>query len=292
MANEKTTLLGLIEADREALLATLRQDRAPATAQQVLEKALDRALMRYTEAHPDDASRRAARLTVSAMKSALPLIDSIGEARRWSHTAGETRDKGIKTMSLALLGAAGALILATLMGLILAGGRLNGPIALIEALIPAALGIGAAYWAGLKQGRPDKPAQAPADMREEFLIDPDRLWRNLHGMLLIADDLLDRAQAESEAAQLAEISPTAALDRRQAELFSTLLENTYARSDADAREMTEAMRFYLHGQGVDLVDCTPGREAWFEFLPADRPGTLRPALVAGDKVIKKGLAAR
>lgn len=292
MANENTTLLGLMEADREALLSALRQDRTPAAAQQVLEKALDRALLRYTEARPDAAGRRAAQLTVSALKSALPLMDSVGEVRRWSRTAGAAPDRGMKTVSLGLLGASGALILATLMGLILAGGRLNGPVALIEALIPAALGIGAAYWAGLKQGRPDKPAQAPADLREEFLIDPERLWRNLHGMLLLADDLLDRARAESEAESRAEVSPAAALDRRQAELFSTLLETTYARNDADAREMTEAMRFYLHGQGVDLADFTPGREAWFEFLPADKSGTLRPALISGDRVVRKGLAAR
>ena len=44
--------------------------------------------------------------------------------------------------------------------------------------------------------------------------------------------------------------------------------------------------------GVETVDYSTGRESWFEFLPAPTPGTLRPALVAGEQVVKKGLASR
>lgn len=293
MANENTTLMALVETDREALMATLRQDRSPAAAQQALEKVLDRALMRYTEATPDDTVRQAAQLIVRTMKSSLPLIDAVGESRRWSRTEGEAPKKDMKPSTLGFLAIAGVLELATLMGLTLAGGRMTGPIVLIEALIPAALAIGAAYWAGLKQGRPEKSAgSAQADTHEEFLIDVDKLWRDLHGMILIADDLLERTRAENQAGLLLQSAPDAVLDRRETDLFSNLLESAYAQSNPDAQEMTEAMRFYLHGQGIEVVDCAPGREQWFEFLPADRAGTLRPALISGDRVVKKGLAAR
>ena len=59
----------------------------------------------------------------------------------------------------------------------------------------------------------------------------------------------------------------------------------------DAGEMAESIRFYLHGAGLETADFEPGREAWFEFLPARRAGTIRPALMRGGRLVKKGLAA-
>ena len=76
------------------------------------------------------------------------------------------------------------------------------------------------------------------------------------------------------------------------ELFSELLETAYATGDDGARESAASIRFYLHSAGVDVVDYTPGRESWFEFLPAPRPGTMRPALASEGKLIKKGLASK
>ena len=61
--------------------------------------------------------------------------------------------------------------------------------------------------------------------------------------------------------------------------------------NADSREMIEAIRFHLHNAQVEVADYEKGREAWFEFLPARLPGTIRPALVQGDRLIKKGLAS-
>ena len=62
-------------------------------------------------------------------------------------------------------------------------------------------------------------------------------------------------------------------------------------STADG-EQAEAIRFYLHKAQVDVLDFAPGRESWFEFLPAGGEGTIRPALVSEGKLIKKGLASK
>ena len=75
------------------------------------------------------------------------------------------------------------------------------------------------------------------------------------------------------------------------ELFAGLLESLYAQDGAAAREMSESIRFFLHGEKVDVVDFEKGRENWFEFLPAQRTGTIRPALVADGRLIKKGMAS-
>ena len=288
---EHVTLVSLVEADKESLMGALNGNRSPEAAQVALERTLDRALMRWSEACDEDSVRQAAQLILSALKSALPLIDSVGEARQWrSEIVSGAHRKGLKPITLGLLAVSGILTLATLLGLTLAAGRLTSPLTLIGALLPAAGGVGAAYWAGLTAGRPEASRGAEAPVRQEFLVDSEKLWRHLKGMLLLADDALERVR--SEAAQPQRSEAAGGLSRREIELFAGLLESAYAQDNADAREMIEAMRFYLHGAGVELADLEPGRENWFELLPASHPGTLRPALMSGDRVVKRGLAAR
>lgn len=301
---ENVTLISLVESDKEALMGALAANRSPEAAQAALERTLDRALMRWAEACEAceacetceacdvDEVRQAGQLIVSALKSALPLIDSVGEARQWrSETASPARP-GLRPMTLGLLAVSGVLTLSTLLGLTLASGRLTSPMTLIGSLLPAAAGVGAAYWAGLTAGRPEKNRDDGAAARQEFLVDPEKLWRNLRGMLLLADDALERIRSEAVQPKHSEAEAAGNLSGRDVELFSNLLESAYAQDNSDAREMIEAIRFYLHGAGVELIDFAPGQENCFELLPASQPGTLRPALMSGDRVVKRGLAAR
>lgn len=290
-AVEEITLSGLMEPEKASLIAALGQERTPQAAQALLERALDRALMRHQEARSDAASREAAALVVQTLKSALPFMDSVDEARRWTRDGAGDQRRGWKPLTLGLLAAGAALLIAVILALMAAGRRVIGPVALIEALLVAALALGAAFWAGLTAGRPEKKGD-DAPTREEFLVDPERVWRHLHGMLLLADDAIERARAGAEAARQAESAADGAIAPGELGLFATLLESAYAMDGPDAREMIEAMRFYLHSAGIEAVDYAPGREGWFEVLPAPRPGTLRPALVSGSRVLKKGLAAK
>lgn len=286
------TLLQLLEADGEMILAALNRDRSPAAAQEALEKALDRVSLRFAEQCGDAAVRGVAQAQLRAIRSALPLIDSVGEVRRWQRSAEKPVTRRMKPVSMGLLAVGAVLELSVMLGLMITGGRLTGAVAFIEALVPALLGMAALFWAGVRCGRPEKaPAQAP-EVREEFLVDPERVWHHLKGMLLLADSAVDSARGES-AAQLNKRAAAGqdSLNAEQLELFAELLENGYAQDTPDGREMVENMRYYLHGEGIDVVDLTPGRESWFEFLPAQKPGTIRPALACGDKLLKKGLAA-
>lgn len=290
---ENGSLLQLMEADREMLMAALAQNRAPQAAQAAVEKALDRALMRYGEVCDDEASREAAQLVVRTMRSALPLMDSVSEARRWSREPASARARrGLSPKALGLLAGSAALEVVAMVWVMLTSGRMRSPLSVMEALLPGALALGAAFWAGFVSGRPGAAADDP-ESREEFLVDPDKLWHQLQGMLLMADDAIERAG--DEARQQADAAAQAGGDApnsREIALFSGLLESAYALDGDDAREMIEAIRFHLHGMGVEAVDFEPGRERWFELLPASRPGTLRPALMRGDRVVKKGLAAQ
>ena len=288
---ESYTLLGLLESDREMILASLNGDRSPAAAQATLEKALDRVSLRYAEHSDDPAGRDAAQLILRTVKSALPLMDSVGEVRRWQKTAAAAARR-MKPAAMGLLVVGAVLVLAVMLGLLITGGRLVGAVAFIEALVPAALGMAALFAAGVKYARPEKPKAPAPDVRDEFLIDAERVWHQLRGMLLLADSAVEgvrsRSAVERQREAAADPGP---LDRAQAELFAGILENAYAQDTPDGKELCENLRFYLHGAGVEVVDFEKGREGWFEFLPARQKCTIRPALVHGDKLIKKGLAA-
>lgn len=286
---EPTTLLSLLESDREMVLAELNRDRSPASAQAALEKALDRVSLRYAEQATDAAAREAAQLSIRTIKSALPLMDAVGEVRRWERTPDRPTARRMKPASMGFLAVGAVLVLAVLLGLLITGRRLLGPLAFIESIIPAALGMGALFLAGMKYGSPEKKPEEAPSLRDEFLIDPEKVWHQLKGMLLLADSAVESARRPAPAPK----APVASgpLDAAQTELFSGLLENCYAQDNPDSREMAESIRFFLHGAGIEVADYEKGRETWFEFLPARRSGTIRPALVHQDKLIKKGLAA-
>ena len=291
---ENACLLELLEEDREMILAGIARDRSPAAVQATLEKALDRVMLRASERFEDAADRESAQLALSSVKSALPLIDSIGEVRRWQRQAGASERRRAGALAWVALAGGALLVAGAVLGLAFAGGRL-GVLAPVKALVPAALGAAAVFWAGTRFAKPARPSEPErADVRDEYLVDPERLWHRLRGAVMVADGAVEglRGRRQARERQTDRTAQAAGpLERGQVELFSGLLENAYAQDGDVAREMAESIRFYLHGAQVEVVDYEKGREAWFEFLPAQRPGTIRPALVSGDKLIRKGMAS-
>ena len=112
--------------------------------------------------------------------------------------------------------------------------------------------------------------------------------RVLHGDRAVSslkEDEEIRAAGEAQAGE----NP---LSEEEIELFSLVLEKAYTSRDPDARETAGAVRFYLHGRGIEAEDFTGENAQMFEVLPAVRTGTIRPALMRGGKLIRKGLASR
>ena len=295
---DRPSLAALLDDDREMILANLARDRSLPAAQAALEKAIDRVMYRYTEQAGSEALRDGAQYILQAMKNALPMIDAVGEARNWKREAVRPEKKGLTMGPLAVIALLVGLVLviASVVGVMLAG-RLGGALAFVKALLPAALGCAALFWAGVMAARPRRrkgKAEAEEAVRTEYLVDVEKAYHVLRGAMLLADGQLERMREDAEARdqQSREADPAGGVSGEAMELFSQLLEAACASKDEGSKESAAAIRFYLHGVGIDVIDWEPGREQWFEFLPADRPGTLRPALMSGGKLLKKGLAAR
>ena len=295
---DRPSLAALLDDDREMILANLARDRSLPAAQAALEKAIDRVMYRYTEQAESEVMRDGAQYILQAMKNALPMIDAVGEARSWKREAVKHEKKGLTMGPLAVIALLVGLVLviASVVGVMLAG-RLGGALAFLKALLPAALGCAALFWAGVMAARPRRRkgnVQAEEAVRTEYLVDVEKAYHVLRGAMLLADGQLERMREDADVRdqQSREANPAGGVSGEALELFAQLLEAACASNDEGAKESAAAIRFYLHNADIDVIDCEPGREQWFEFLPADRPGTLRPAMMSGGKLLKKGLAAR
>ena len=281
-------LLDLFEEDKERLLAELAADRSPGAAQAALEKAVDRALYRAGEECGDPAAFRQVQAALGAMRSMLPLAGAVSEHREWQREVPAARKKGLRPLPTALL-IAGLVLLA---GGALSLGITGRPLVLLKAALPMLAGAACLFFAGARSAKPPKKRQDAAAVRVEYLIDPDTAWHCLRSAALVADrnieTAMEDAALERQAEQAAE--PEGPLSREEIELFSGLLEAAYARRDEN-RDSISAMRYYLHGRQVDVVDYDGAQNGWFELLPARRTGTMRPALACGGTLLKKGLAS-
>lgn len=81
------------------------------------------------------------------------------------------------------------------------------------------------------------------------------------------------------------------LPKEELELYAGLLEAHASRDAEYALEKLSDVRYYLHQKDVDVVDYSADHESWFDLLPAEEAGTIRPALAKGGKLLVKGLAA-
>lgn len=294
---DKLSLVALLDEDKEMVLASLARDPSISAAQATLEKAVDRVMYRYVETCGEEALATGAQHILQSMKNTLPVMDTVGEARTWNRQA-LTQKRGLNftAMSVALLVGGLVLVIAAVLGMLISG-RFSGTLAFIKAMLPAGLGSAALFFAGVQAARPKdrkRASEGAEDVRTEFLVDGDKAWHCLRGAMLQADGQLDRISAENAVArqQASRNAVGAKVDPKALDLFSELLETAYAAGDDAARESATAIRYYLHSAGVDVTDYTPGKESWFEFLPASRAGTMRPALACEGKLIKKGLAAK
>lgn len=291
---EYPSLAALLDGEKDMALANMAGDRSLAAAQSAMEKAIDRVMYRYVEQCPDGIARDCAQVILQTVKNTLPLIDSVGETRAWKKQADAPKPgMNLGIWALVLLIGGAVLLVASVLGMLI-GGRFSGVFEFIKGLLPTALGGVCLFLAGLQAGRPGKAKPGEEAVRTEFLADAEKAWHTLRGAMLQADGQLERLREEeamraakaggSEAAG-GELSPAAL------ELFGELLESAYAAGDEASREAASSIGFYLHNAGVDVVDCAAGKESWFEFLPAPRPGTIRPALVSEGRLLKKGLAS-
>ena len=107
--------------------------------------------------------------------------------------------------------------------------------------------------------------------------------------------VLERSAAwQKEAAEKASAGTAggaAALDEASLKLVGSLLEALYADNGDFALRQLKQLRPWLNRHGIELKDYGPETAELFELLPSKKTSaTLRPALVAGEKLLLVGRA--
>ncbi len=285
-------MIELLEKDKETLLTELAASGKAEKAVTVLENELDRLLLTYNEQCSGERERNAAAYMTQAIRLSLPLIDTAGETKIWE-TAQAKERKGRPGFAVILLVAAGVILCGiALVPLITGLADAGQDPAFLRTLGLTLGGLAAALIAGLLAGRPGRKPKQPT-RHAQTLPDPEKIYRSFRNAILSVDQSLDEIRslerwAKREEAGLIEGRE---ISSSELDLFSDLLEAANSQDPEYALEKIEAIRYYLHRQQIEVVDYSPENARYFDMMPGQYAGTIRPALVADGNLLRKGMAS-
>ena len=249
----------LLEQDKERLLQRLESAGQPQEAIRIMEDEVSRILYKYNQDCQDERVSEEALYSLQTVQAALPTASVVMAAA---------------AVLVMVFAGKGSMLTCLLIALLLTAGSL-----------------GLAFYAGRKSGNaPARPAAG--EQYYEVSLDSNKLYHSLLAILTVVDRNLGEVENASRLtmADSAEIRREA--DTPQLNLLADLLEQAYTQREEEwAEEIISEISFYLHRKGIDTLDYSPDRSKWFDMMPAQSDGTLRPALVEDGVLLKKGLAA-
>ena len=323
------TLQSILEDDRERFLRSLEGAATLADAGKCVQDECGRLLAIYNGETDSPEVRAAAQQMLQAAGCAAQLVDSAAEPVIYEREIGATQLTGSSAGVAQLPG--GSTELAQADGHLFRPGRARrkGAVAAFVQRTAAAAApvcgiacLGAVPLSMLLTGQSTGVLSVPgvflltvlggiclfasgrlsAGNRQEVPLlrevqvrpDTERIYRNMLTLTMVIDSCLADGE-EARKIPAGSAIDTAAGEKDEAklaELFSQMLETVYAGEDPDAAaDLASQIRFFLHGKGIEAVDFTEERAYAFDRIPAEENVTLRPALLKGDAVLRKGLAA-
>ena len=285
-------LVELLEKDKENLLTELAAAKEPDRAIRVLENELDKILMTYNEQCDSERERDAAAYMMQAVRLSLPLIDSVGETKIWeTGDVVEAHKTRMWPLVIILLVVAVVLCGVGLLPMVLDLGGID-KVDYVK-LAPMELGgLAAAMVAGLLARRP-RPKKTKTGQRVETHVDPNKICISFRNALLAVDQNLEEIQSMQRWEKREEAGKIDGHEVSASELdiFSDLLAASYSKDPEYALEKIDDIKYYLHKQQIEAVDYSAETAQFFDMMPSQRAGTIRPALVADGKLLRKGMAS-
>ena len=290
--NNGMKMIDILEKDKDNLLTQLAATKSADKAIRVLENELDKLLLTYNEKCSNERERDAAAYMMQAIRLSLPLIDSVGETKVWEMET-EAGSKG-KVTPLVFLFVIGALVCCGigLLPFVLPVYNDGNLYDLVKPLSMILGGIVCALIAGLLARR--RGAKAPRHSQHvEIQTDHNKIYRSFRNAILSVDQNLeeirsmDRWDNRDNAGKIdGHVVSASELD-----LFSDLLAAAYSQDPEYALEKITEIKYYLHKQQIEVVDYSPETARFFDMMPGQFAGTIRPAMVADGNLLRKGIAS-
>ena len=275
---DSVSMEGLLKADEERLRGELRADdmidNNPARSVERLREALGNALLRYNAESVGDRNRQAAADCMTAAADEMLGLLLAGRIKE------EKSKKKLRVLGVVML------LLAAVCGL--------GAALLMEAYRLPSLGLLAL--AGVFIFISGRTWLEKRESRCTLALDPETVWKTLCRTGETMDRKIDGFCAQAKAWEEEQAAKNAAAagpaDPEELQLFADLLEALYSQSGDYSLRQLKKLQPYLRRRGIETVDYGPETAAAFETLPTkNASGTLRPALMAGDKLLLAGRAA-
>lgn len=282
------TLFECYEKRRGALYSRLTQAKSLAEGAAALCDSLDAVLYDYANGCADGELRELAASMTSALKASFPLLECASETKVWESSSGAEKVKAPKWPAVLCL-IFGAAVTAGVVFIFFA----QHPTWRVEDWTSWALGLAFGslllFLSGVFFMRSPKTiSSAKTERKVDVSINAADASRRLAAVVLQMDKNLEQRRAELAAKAAKERE--GGLPQDELELMVSLLEGAYSEDGELALDSLGEVRHYLARKGVEIKEYDGGDESGFELLPGERAATLRPALLRGGRLIKKGLA--
>ncbi len=286
------TLQSLFEKDKASFLNTLKAQPDTASMIKAADSALSRILFAYNEQEESERVKAAAYSILTSVRTSLNLIDSFGETKVYSRQEYRKKEKsaGHSPLFWVLLGVGAACCAGAVILLLFSMRAASIVINLPVFLVLLAAGMICLFISGMNFHTQGK--QKSAEIQTETTADADKIYKHVFGILLTVDHLLADVRTEEMIDARHELEKDKdGMNQKELALLAQLLEDAYTDKNSDlAMETISHIKYYLHNRRIEAVDYSREDSAWFDILPGEG-GTLRPALVMDNALLKKGLAA-
>ncbi|MEG2634293.1 MAG: hypothetical protein RSA97_06825, partial [Oscillospiraceae bacterium] len=283
------TLFECYEQRKGALLSRLREASGLQQACAVMQDVFDIIQYEFCESCKSPVLRESTAYMMNAAKISFPLVECVSDVKIW-HTENGAAAKG-KGKGRLWAAVSAVTAISMLVGMTAAFVSQHPDFPLNE--IRTGIYIAAAvcvllFAAGGMFFMRAKPTKGTEDIRAEISVNSEDVVRRMTAVILQIDKNL--AMIEADEIRKAKESGDSDLKKDEIELMSALLEGRYSDSAEFAQEQLEEVEHYLSSHGILICDYTPEYARRFELLPGEQTKTLRPAMLCGGKLIKKGLA--
>ena len=286
------TMQALLERDKERFLNNMAAARSSAEAVATVEEQLSRILTAYNEKEDSERIRDTAVYLTESLSAVAGFLNCDGESTIWSK---EQYRPGINKPKRS-----GWFVFFLLLGILALAGAGGVLIYFTDTLPPSeemliGLGIMAAaalflFLSGIFSAK--KKEENKQELYAETIPDGEKTYHILLNGVLTMDRILEQVRNEElleEKKALMEDKDS--LKKDDIRLLSDLLESAYGENSEYGKQIVSEVKFYLHRKNIDVVDYDGNNRDYFELMPSERAGTIRPALVMAGSVLRKGLAA-
>lgn len=288
-----TTMQALLEKDKERFLHNMAAAKSSAESVATVEEQFSRILSAYNEEEENERIKSTAVYLVEALSSSAGLLDCDGESVIWSksqYRPGISKPRRSAWFIIFLL--LGILCLAV------AGG---GLIFFTDTMPPSdemmiGLGVAAAaalflFLSGIFSAK--KKEENKQELYAETIPDGEKTYHILLNSVLTMDRILEQVRneelLENKKALMEEKN---SLKKEDIQLLSDLLESAYGEGNSEyAKQIVTEVKFYLRRKNIEVIDYDGENRVFFDLMPSEISGTIRPALVIAGSILRKGLAA-